>query len=120
MFLWFVGLGMICGLAYDLLRAFRREVRHGNAAVMLEDVLFCAAACGGCYGIFFQKNQGALRAYGFIGILVGAALYYLMISKWMLILFRWCFKILLCPYRCLLQKCKKWKSGRKSLTNRTG
>ena len=118
MFLWFIGFGIICGLIYDLLRAFRREIRHGTAAVMTEDILFCAAACSGCYAIFFLKNNGALRAYGFIGILLGAALYYLTISRGVLMGFRWCFKGMLFPFRYLVSKCKKWKFIRKALTNR--
>ncbi len=120
MFLWFVGLGITCGVVYDLLRAFRREIKHCTGAVMVEDVLFCAAACSSCYAIFFQKNHGALRAYGFIGILLGALLYYLTISRWMMACFRVCFKILFFPFRRLLPKCKKWKFTRKSLTNRNG
>lgn len=120
MFLWFVGFGIICGFIYDLLRAFRREIKHSTAAVMCEDVLFSAAACSGCYAIFFLKNHGALRAYGFIGILLGAALYCLTVSRWMLTCFRGCFKVVLFPIRWLLLKCKKWKFTRKALTNRRG
>ncbi len=120
MFLWFVALGITCGLIYDLLRAFRREIKHSTVALMIEDILFCAATCVSCYIIFFQKNHGALRAYGFVGILLGAMLYYLTVSKWTLIGFRWCFKVILFPFRWLLLKCKKWKFTRKTLTNRNG
>ena len=120
LFLWFVGFGLACGLAYDLVRAFRREIKHGTAAMMVEDTLFSALACSGCYGLFFWKNHGALRAYGFIGILIGVTLYYLTVSRWMLWCFRGCFRILFFPFRWLLPKCKKWKSGKKLLTNRDG
>ncbi len=118
LFLYFVGLGFSSRLVYDLLRALRREIKHVNAAVMIEDVLFSAAGCIGCYGIFFRKNNGALRAYGFIGILLGVVLYDLTIGRWMLKGFRTGFKIILAPIRWLLSKCKKWKLPRKALTNR--
>lgn len=118
LFLWFVGFGVICGLIYDLLRAFRKEVKHARAAVTLEDTLYGALVCGGCYGLFFWKNQGALRAYGFIGFFCGMTLYFLTVSRWVQIVFQWCFKALLLPVRWVLPKCKKWKTGRKSLTNR--
>lgn len=120
MFLWFVGLGIICAVVYDLLRAFRREVKHGTAWVIAEDVFFCAAACISCYGVFFQKNHGALRAYGFLGFFLGAEVYHLTVSRWVRAFFTWCWKAVLFPFRWLLPKCKKWKSGRKMLTNRKG
>lgn len=120
MFLWFVGFGVLGGLIYDMLRALRCEIRHNTAAVMSEDVLFCAAACIGCYTIFFLKNHGALRAYGFVGILLGAVVYGVTVSRWMRLCFGTCFKAALFPFRWLLRKCKKWKFARKTLTNRKG
>lgn len=118
LFLYFAGFGFSSRLLYDLLRALRREIKHANTMVMIEDVLFCAAGCIGCYSIFLRKNNGALRAYGFIGILLGVVLYDLTVGKWMLKGFRTGFKIILAPTRWLLSKCKKWKFHRKALTNR--
>jgi spore cortex biosynthesis protein YabQ len=117
LFIWFVGFGFSCRLIYDLLRALRCEVKHAAAMVMVEDVLFCAVACAGCYGIFLRENHGALRAYGFIGILVGAVLYDLTFGKWLLKGFKLGFKIMLVPGRWVAAKCKKWKLRRKALTN---
>ncbi len=120
MFLWFVGFGIVLGVIYDLLRAFRREIKHSTAAVMLEDVVFCGIACSGCYGIFFWKNNGGLRAFGFIGIFLGVLLYELTVGPWVLLFFRGCFRVILFPAKWLFRKCKKWKLGRKPLTNQTG
>ncbi len=118
LFLWFVCLGIGCRLTYDGLRAIRKEIKHAAIFVMLEDILFCAAACGGCYGLFFAGNNGALRAYGFIGILLGVALYDLTIGRWMLKVLSTGLKIILTPIHWVLSKCKKWKFRRKALTNR--
>ena len=118
LFLWFVGLSVGGRLVYDILRALRREIKHADWVVMIEDILFSAFFCWGCYSIFLQKNHGALRAYGLIGMLVGVILYDWTIGRWILKGFRCGFRIILAPMRWLLAKCKKWKSHRKALTNR--
>ena len=120
LFLYFVALGAVCALLYDLLRAFRQEVRHGTASLMVEDTMFSAVVCGGCYGLFFYKNQGALRAYGLIGMAVGAGLYHLTVSRLVRRCFRRLFRMVLFPLRWMCRKCKIWKSHRKSLTKQEG
>jgi len=120
LFLLFVVFGAACALLYDLLRAFRKEMHHGLFWVMAEDVLFSALACAGCYSIFFMKNQGALRAYGFLGILLGVLLYHFTIGGLMQHCFRCFFKTLSFPIKWILRKCKIWKSRRKALTKQEG
>lgn len=120
LFLIFVVFGAGCAFAYDLLRVLRQEIRHGTAALMVEDTLLSAAACVGCYGIFFWKNRGALRAYGFLGILLGVLLYHFMLSSLVQRCLRCILKIMLGPVRWMRRKCKIWKSRRKALTKQEG
>ena len=105
--MYFVALGLTGGTLYDLLQAFRREIRHGAAALVAEDSLFALAVCTGCYGLFFWKNQGALRAYGFVGLLAGATLYQLTVSPWVRRCFIFFFRVLLYPLRRIRAKWKR-------------
>ena len=41
----------------------------------MEDALFWLALAAGTFGIFYEKNSGNLRFYGFIGIFLGGILY---------------------------------------------
>ena len=120
LFLYFVVFGAVCALIYDLLRALRQEIHHGTPWLIAEDTLFSAVVCSGCYGLFFYKNRGALRAYGFLGMVIGALLYHLTLSNMMLLCFRRFFRVILFPLRWIRKKCKIWKSHRKSLTKQEG
>ena len=116
--LYFIGLGAAAGLIYDLLRAFRREIPHAAVIVILEDSLFGSLVCIGCYALFFWKNQGALRIYGFLGFAFGALLYIRWISPWMLRLYQGILKGLLFPIRWLAAKqrlASKRKKKKKSV-----
>ena len=120
LFLCLAAWGAVSLMVYDVLRALRREIRHGTILLCLEDTIFGAAVCIGCYSIFFYQNYGALRAYGFIGMLVGAMLYQQTISKPVRYCFQRGFRMILWPLRWIRQKCKIWKSRRKALTKQEG
>lgn len=109
--LYFIGLGTAAGLVYDLLRAFRQEIPHAAVIVILEDSLFGSVVCISCYALFFWKNQGALRIYGFLGFALGVLLYIRWISPWMLRLYQGILKGLLFPMRWLASKRKKQKKS---------
>ncbi|MCI8632984.1 MAG: hypothetical protein HFE64_05830 [Lachnospiraceae bacterium] len=97
LFIYFVILGAGGSLIYDGLRAVRRSIRHCVGAVLAEDGIFWIAAFAACYALFFLKNQGALRGYGFLGIVCGCILYFLLLSP--IFLRIWCgiWKLLLFP-----------------------
>lgn len=113
LFLYFIALGAAGSLVYDGLRGLRRELKHPDWLVILEDGLFWTAALIGCYGLFFFENRGALRGYGFLGMVCGAVLYFLLGSPWMFPLWRGLWRILLFPVKKLLTKGRKWGKMRK-------
>ena len=116
LFLCFAAFGAVCLMLYDVFRAMRKEIRHGTILIILEDTLFSAGVCAGCYGIFFYKNYGALRAYGFLGMMMGAMLYHLTLRKWVYRFLEIWFRMIFFPFRWIRRKCKLWKSHRKALT----
>lgn len=113
LFLYFVILGAGGGALYDGLRAARRVVRHSVRAVLIEDSIFWTAVLASCYGLFFWKNQGALRGYGFLGVVCGAVLYFLLLSPLIFSVWRFLWKMLLFPIRKLQAGREKIKAKRR-------
>ena len=71
----FFGISVLtgCGLLwlYDILLLWRRWIPHRSWLVSLEDFVYWCACAGIIFALFFQKNAGILRAYAFVGILIG-------------------------------------------------
>ena len=68
-FLYSVVLGIIFCLVYDVLRAFRAEIKFGTAAVFAADILysvFCAVTC-----FCFMTLRAALFLYDRISLVSG-------------------------------------------------
>ena len=86
---------VLCGMGlvfvYDLFRIFRRLVPHGNIWIGIEDVcywLFCTVAV---FLLLYQRNDGMMRAFCFIGIALGGASYAFLLSRFVV---KICVKIL--------------------------
>lgn len=73
--------GMAAGLLYDLYILLRRTIRPKRWVTDLGDLLFWLLAIGTVYGILLIFNWGEVRLYVFIGLVVGAVLYYNLLSK---------------------------------------
>ena len=74
-------LGMILGLFYDGFRILRLFIRHKDWLVDVEDLVFWVVTAWLVFKTLFCYNQGILRAYAFLGIMIGLLLYYLSVSK---------------------------------------
>ena len=59
-------------LLYDILRIFRRAVRHGAVWTAAEDILYWVFCAVWLFSRFYRTNSGVLRAYFFAGISLGA------------------------------------------------
>lgn len=83
------GMGLV--LVYDLFRIFRRLVPHGNIWIGIEDVcywFFCTVAV---FLLLYQRNDGMMRAFCFIGIAIGGVSYAFLLSRFVV---KICVKIL--------------------------
>ena len=83
------GMGLV--LVYDLFRIFRRLVPHGNIWIGIEDVcywLFCTVVV---FLLLYQRNDGMMRAFCFIGIAIGGVSYAFLLSRFVV---KICVKIL--------------------------
>lgn len=67
-------------LLYDVLRALRRAVPHGTAAVSAEDFLYWLTAGFLTFCLAFSETGGVIRGYVAVGIALGAVLYHQTVS----------------------------------------
>ena len=74
---WALVLGTALGLVYDLLRPLRR----GRISTALTDLLFCALTALALPAFTLYGGGGRLRIFALFGILTGAALWFLTLSR---------------------------------------
>lgn len=68
-------LGMALMVAYDVCRFLRWLIPHHRFVVALGDILFWTAVSVPAYGLFFIYNDGEIRWYGALAVLLGCLLY---------------------------------------------
>ena len=76
---------LICGMGlvflYDLFRIIRRLVPHGNIWIGIEDVCYWLMCTVVVFLLLYQKNDGMMRAFCFLGIAIGGASYAFLLSR---------------------------------------
>ena len=80
LFITSIEIGIMMGIIFDLVRIVRKIIKHPNFFVQLEDMLYWIF-CGftGFYMLYIC-NYADIRPYIFIGIILGATLYFLTFS----------------------------------------
>lgn len=120
-------LGISVTVLYDLLRIFRRVVKHGNALVSMEDLLYWIVVAISVFYMMHKENNGTMRWFAILGAAVGMLLYKKLLSrlivdtaaKALCFLFKILGKVgrvISTPFRFLMEKCDKGAkaAGRKS------
>ena len=81
-FIIFSIIGVIVSIIFDVFRILRKTFRTPDIITYIEDIIFWIAT--GLIILFsiFLFNNGELRLYIFIGIIIGIVLYMLFISKY--------------------------------------
>ena len=80
LFLASVEIGVLMGVLFDLIRIFRKILKHPNFLVQIEDMLYwIICALLGFYRLYIC-NYAAIRPYICIGIILGAVFYLLTFS----------------------------------------
>lgn len=81
----FFGTSILCGMGlvfvYDVFRIFRRIVPHGNIWIGIEDICYWFFSTIVVFLLLYQKNDGMMRAFSFLGIFLGGILYALLFSR---------------------------------------
>lgn len=66
---------------YDVFRIKRKTVRTRSISIYIEDFIYWIIVAVVMFGVVYYSNDGELRGYIFIGVLIGVVLYILLLSK---------------------------------------
>ena len=80
-FLCFFLTGMVIGILFDIFRILRRSFKTLDVITYIQDFIFWILTGVILLYSIFTFNNGELRAFVFVGILLGITLYILLISK---------------------------------------
>ncbi len=79
--------GIALMLLYDVLRVFRRMIKHGTIFMAVEDVFYWALCAVGIFAMLYQENDGLLRWFVIVGVAVGMLLENSLISPFVVRVF---------------------------------
>lgn len=81
--LWLISVtaGACMAFAYDLLRLFRRLVRHGRLAVDAEDLLYWTLCFFASFTLLYYGNNGVIRFVAVLGAALGMLIYSVSIGR---------------------------------------
>ena len=82
LFFIFIINGILIGLLFDFFRILRRIIKTNDIITYIEDVLFWILTGFIILYSIFVFNNGQLRLYMFLGIILGAFTYMLFISSY--------------------------------------
>ena len=77
----FIILGIIISFIFDIFRILRKKFKTNNFITYMEDILFWLISGFLIITGIFKFNDGELRAYLFIGILLGIVIYIMLFTK---------------------------------------
>ena len=80
-FLCFFLTGIVIGVLFDIFRILRRSFKTWDIVTYVQDFIFWILTGVILLYSIFTFNNGELRAFVFVGILLGVTLYILLISK---------------------------------------
>ena len=80
-FLIFILNGLIIGIFFDIFRILRKSFKTSDFRTNLQDILFWIITGSILLFSIFKFNNGELRAYIFLGVFLGVAMYMLLFSK---------------------------------------
>lgn len=74
-------LGVMITVLYDVIRIFRRLIRHRNFWVSVEDLLFWVVCAVCMFALLYRENNGVLRWFVVLGAAAGMLLYRATVSR---------------------------------------
>ncbi len=80
LFITSIQIGILLGILFDLIRIARKIIKHPNFLVQIEDMLYWIISGFIGFYILYRCNYANIRPFIFIGMLLGATLYFLTFS----------------------------------------
>lgn len=103
--------GALILLAYDILRIFRRVIKHNYFTIAIEDLLFWVIASVFIFAMMYNENNGIIRGFSVMGMALGMVVYNFMLSPFVVKLISELMILLLRPFRFIdnsLKRCSKF------------
>lgn len=76
-----IGIGIVAAFCYDYYREIRRAFRLKKTGAILGDLIFWLLMTVIVFALLLEANWGELRMYVFLGLGMGALLYFYLLSK---------------------------------------
>ena len=73
-------IGLCAGAVYDIFRLLRIYIAHSNAVIHIQDFLYWLFVAVSMFYIFLNHHYGEIRWFCFLGVAVGMALYFALLS----------------------------------------
>lgn len=73
--------GAILLFVYDIIRIFRRIIKHSKVLVAIEDILFWVVSSIFIFIMMYKQNNGDIRGFSIMGMVIGMLVYNHLISK---------------------------------------
>ena len=84
----FLGISILAGVSlfflYDILRIFRRLIRHGTVWVGIEDILYWLVCTLTVFLMIYRENDGMVRGFAIGGVVLGMLFYYFLFSRFVI------------------------------------
>ena len=90
-FLIFITIGIIIGIVFDIFRIFRKTFNTPDIVTYIEDIIFWLLTGLIIIYSIFVFNNGEIRLYMFLAVILGCLIYMLLFSKFIINI---CVKIL--------------------------
>ena len=74
--------GMLCSVLFDAFRGAHYVLKKHDVIVIISDVVYWAAVCAIVIFSLWRLNNGEIRGYEFMGLTLGAVLYFLTVSAY--------------------------------------
>jgi len=81
-FIFYIGIGILIVLIFDIFRVLRKSFKTSNIITFIEDIIFTIISGTLLIISIFKFNNGEIRIYIFIGIVLGSIIYIATISKY--------------------------------------
>lgn len=110
-FLSAIGAGIITGFIYDLFRIKRKTLKTRPSLVCVEDIIFWIFTAMLVFMAAYLSNQGEIRLYFFLSMILGVIIYIGLFSCWVIQILSFIIKIIIWPFAKLLKLLKppvKW------------
>ncbi|SDS78865.1 spore cortex biosynthesis protein YabQ [Paenibacillaceae bacterium GAS479] len=81
--------GLLMGTAFDGYRVVSYELRFPRWIMPVLDIAFWVITALAVFRVLYASNEGEVRAYVFLGLLIGICLHYLLFSRAVIKLSKW-------------------------------